>query len=306
MRVSVGGARAPLRKAGYLAVLLVVAWVLVTGIRAFFPGDAPPVSHGSPVPTAPERQPGTRPPAAHGVAGAGVLPATPYDWRPMRKRYDAAPNLRAFFHAALTQPKEGGLYYASVIRSACRKNLALATGALPARQREAVETLRTRCDFSLSELDDADRQFQATRDLNFSDDPILVRIIASLQAPSDTARADVLYAAVADGDPEVIGSLLGPTAASTIAATIARDPTTVSIYTEETVLLMQCQLGTDCTSPDSMRTLMLCSQHGWCAGNVRDALRIGLGGDFERLDQLARQMLLDLRNRKFTSIPLEH
>lgn len=301
--MSIGRNTTTLRKACYLGVLLIVACALVLGIRAILltgPAAAPQATRAT---RAPAVHADTPHPAARNVAGLPAQPTAPFDWRTMRKRYDTATNLRAFFYAALDQPKEGGIYYASVIKSTCRKNLSIATDALPVRQREAVETLRKRCDFSLSELDDADRQFQAKRDLNFSDDPILARVIASLQAPSDTARAAVLDAALADGDPEVIGSLLASTAANTIEATISKDPKTVSIYAEETVLLVQCQLGTDCTNPDAMRTLTLCTQHGWCADNVRDALRIGLGSDFERLDLLARQMTRDLHNHRFTSVP---
>ena len=255
----------------------------------------------TPAPTQPQRN------VSRADAHQTTRATTPdVDWRAMDRRYQGAPNLRAFFYAALQRPKEGGYYYASQIRSLCRRNLVLASTALPAAQRQAVDGLGTRCDFSLSELDDADRQFAAKRELNYLDDPIMARIFSYLMAPDASVRATVFQAALGDGNPDVIGSQLSSTASAAVAATPSGDPASLSNDAADVVLLIECRLGADCTSAESMRTLTLCAQHGWCADNVRDALRLGTGSQFDRLDQIARQLTTDMRNPTFSPSPPMH
>lgn len=245
------------------------------------------------------------PPPVNDVAQTVPKQGAAFDWRAMDKRYQTATNLRAFFYEALQKPTEGGYYYAAQVRSLCRRNILIAAKTLPLTQRQAVDDLSRRCDFSLSELDDADRQLAAKRDLNFGDDPIIAQIVSTLMAKDDSARAGLLNAAIAGGNPDVIGSLLSSTG-ETLAATVTKDSKMTSEYATDIVLLVQCQMGADCASPESMRTRNLCAVHGWCADNVRDALRNGLGSEFERVDQLAKQLTNDMRKPGFTPSPPLH
>lgn len=251
--------------------------------QAALPPLAAPTTHGG------ERTfflPVTEPPA----------PATPQartvHWREMQAKLEHAPSLRAFYYEALRHPEEGGYYYATAAIGAC-KEWTSTDAPVSARQQQARDALRARCDFSEQERKDAWSHFGAMRNVKFEDDPLLDKVFAILKAPDADAKANVLRRALAEGNPYLSASLVQPALAARIAEGASAKPEAVDL-SEAAQTLVACRLGAECGS-ESMAAQMLCVQHGWCGDNVTDALREGLGADFARVDGLAGQAVIDIR-----------
>jgi hypothetical protein len=219
------------------------------------------------------------------------------DWRAFEAKLAGAQSLRAFVYEVLRQPKEGGVYYAFWVLTQCKANLGKDTDGVPVPQRQSIEAMRARCDFSGQELDDAYRQIAAIRNLNFADDPILGPVFSFLKAKDDGARAAVLGAVIDTGNPIMIGAIVSTAIGNALPPGIVAPREEPGNYRWYTTMLVECQLGADCSGERSL--MELCTKNGWCAANVRDALRIGLGDKFAPLDQLATRMTNDIRKRNY-------
>lgn len=258
--------------------------------RLDMPVLAPPGAHAG------ERtifMPVTEPPAPAAPQAPGI------HWREMQAKLEHAPSLRAFYYEALRHPEQGGYYYATAAIGAC-KDWAPADGPPNARQQQVREALRARCDFSAQEREDAWGHFAAMRNLKFEDDPLLEKVFAILKAPDADAKANILRSALAEGNPYLTASLVQPALAARIAEGASAHPEAFNLP-EAAQTLVACRLGAEC-GPESMAAQMLCVQHGWCADNVTDALREGLGADFARIDGLAGQAVIDIRKGKLARL----
>jgi hypothetical protein len=207
--------------------------------------------------------------------------------------------LRAFVYDMLRQPKEGGFFQAFSIINQCKANLKMDAAGLPPSQRLAIDAMRARCDFSEQELDDARSQLEAIRNLNLAADTVVGPIVSFMQAKDDAGRTAVLAAAIDVGNPKVLGPLVSGAIESALPAGFVPDGQMASDYARYATMLVECQLGAACSGDHSLAVMDLCANHGWCADNVRDALRIGLGDRFAPLDQLATRMTIDIRKRNY-------
>jgi len=273
-----------------------VALLTLTALRWMAP---------APVPSVPGRMalPELALPAAHAGERTFFLPVTEpqaaaapqargIHWREMQDQLEHAPSLRAFYYEALRHPEEGGYYYAIAAIGACKDRPATDKPA-SARQQQVRDALRARCDFSAQEREDAWNHFGAMRNTRFEDDPLLDKTFALLKAQDADARANILRSALAEGNPYLSASLIQPALAARIAEGASDSPAAADLP-DAAQTLVACRLGAEC-GPDSMAARMLCLEHGWCGGDVSEALREGLGADFVRIDGLAGQAVIDIR-----------
>ncbi len=232
-------------------------------------------------------------PAPRAAATPTAAPAPASSWRAMHAKFVRAPSLRVFFHEAMRDPGEGAFYYAQNLLQTCRLALNAALDLPPARHAAAAE-LRQRCDFSAQELDDAERQLYAARNLDFSKDALLGGMFDYLAADGVEGRAAMLRAAFEQGNPEVIGSLVAHAVEGSMPAPAPGEADSTARGIPYGAVLVACRLGADC-GPGALRTLELCVKQGWCAGSVPAALEQGLGKHFAALDAMAAKAVRDLR-----------
>ena len=273
----------------------VLAALLAGGVALTVPPPAP-VTVDVPAPTsvnlalAPVR---STPPAT-AASPASVQPES--GWRDMHAKYTGARNLRVFFYEALRKPGNGAYFYASSVLETCWLALNATPSALPAARRNAALALRERCDFTPDGLEDAQRELNAARDLGQETDPLLGSMFDYLAADGPEGRATMLMSAFEQGNPEVIASLVMPAIEAQMAPAMTPERDSTALGVPFGAALVACRLGADC-GPDSIRTLELCMQMGWCAGSVPEALRQGLGKNFTVLDGVATRVVRDVERR---------
>lgn len=278
-----------------IAVGAVLAILLAGGVALTVPPPAP-VTVDVPAPTpvklalAPVR--GTPPATARAPAPVQQEPG----WRDMHAKYAGARNLRVFFYEALRKPGNGAYFYAMKVLDTCGLVLKATPSALPAERRNAAEALRQRCDFTVEGLADAGRELDAARNIGLSTDPLLGSMFDYLSADGPEGRAKMLVAAFEQGNPEVIASLVAPAIEAQMAPAMTPERDSTALGVPYGATLVACRLGMDC-GPDSVRTLELCMQMGWCGGSVPEALRRGLGKNFAALDGVASRVLRDIERR---------
>lgn len=277
------------------AIGAVLAILLAGGVALTVPPPAPAtvdVPAPTPVKLALAPVPGTPPAAA--TPPTAMQPES--NWRDMHARYAGARNLRVFFYEALRKPGNGAYFYAMRVLETCRLVLKAAPSALPAERRNAAEALRQRCDFTAEGLADAGRELDAARNIGLSTDPLLGSMFDYLSADGVEGRSKMLLAAFEQGNPEVIASLVAPAIEAQMAPAMTPERDSTALGVPFGATLVACRLGADC-GPDSVRTLELCMQMGWCGGSVPDALRQGLGKNFGALDGVATRVLRDIERR---------
>ncbi|WP_288381162.1 hypothetical protein [uncultured Massilia sp.] len=278
-----------------LAIGAVLAALLAGGVVLTIPSPTPLVPP-TPVP-APIKV--STPPETRTPAIAATPPATMKEpaasWRELHAKYAAAPNLRAFFYETLRKPDQGAMYYAISVLHSCRFALKDFTPALSGPRRAAAAALQQRCDFSTSELEDAERALTAVRELGPRDDVLSNSMFDYIAADSLEAREKVLLAAFEQGNPEIIAALIAPAVKDGMPAQTTPEELT-ALGMPFASLLVACRLGADC-GPGSVRTLELCMEKGWCADSIPAALRQGLGKDYAVVDRVATRVLDDIRRR---------
>lgn len=230
--------------------------------------------------------------STHPAPSTAAAPAQA-SWRDMHAKFVRAPSLRVFFYEAMRHPGDGAYYYASNLLQTCRMALKAAPG-LPPAQREAAARLRERCDFTEQGLDDAQRELHAARHLDLGKDALLGSMFDYLAADGVEGRAAMLRAAFEQGNPEVIGSLVAHALESRLPPPAPGETDSTARGTLYGAVLVACRLGADC-GPDSVRTLELCMQQGWCADDLPAALAQGLGPHFAALDEIAAKAVRDVR-----------
>lgn len=254
-----------------------------------------PVSVAVPAPRA-LPAPASRP--APAAADASTTPAAtqgpPASWRDLHARFVGAPNLRVFFYDAMRKPGSGAYFYATNVLETCRRALEQTLPALPAPRRAAADELLRRCDFTPEGLEDAERELGAARNLGLDTDPLMGSMFDYLAADGPEGRARMLLAAFEQGNPDVIASLVSPVFHERVPARDEQDSTARGVPFGGA--LVACRLGADC-GPGAPRTLELCMMLGWCADSVPAALQQGLGAHFAALDQLANQVVDEIRRR---------
>ncbi len=278
-----------------IAIGAVLAALLAGGVALTIPPPAsviadPPAP--APVKLARASVPGT--PPATAAPPAPVQPES--SWREMHAKYAGARNLRVFFYEALRKPGNGAYFYAMRVLDTCGLVLKAVPSALPAERRCAAEALRQRCDFTPEGLADAGRELDAARNIGLSTDPLLGSMFDYLSADGPEGRANMLLAAFEQGNPEVIATLVAPAIEAQMAPAMAPERDSTALGVPFGATLVACRLGVDC-GPDSVRTLELCMQMGWCAGSVPEALRQGLGKNFAALDGVVRRVVRDVERR---------
>jgi hypothetical protein len=278
-----------------IAIGAVLAALLAGGVALTVPPPAP-VIVDVPAPT-PARLahapvPGTPPVTA--MPPAAVQPEA--SWRDMHAKYAGARNLRVFFYEALRKPGNGAYFYAMRVLETCGLVLKAAPPAFADERRKAADALRQRCDFTAEGLADAGRELDAARNIGLSTDPLLGSMFDYLSADGPDGRATMLQAAFDQGNPEVIASLVAPAIEAQMAPAITPERDSTALGVPFGATLVACRLGANC-GPDSVRTLELCMQMGWCGGSVPEALRQGLGKNFAALDGVATRVLRDIERR---------
>lgn len=221
------------------------------------------------------------------------------DWRTFEAKLAAAESLRTFVYDVLRKPDEGGVYYAATVIFQCSTVLKRDTEGLPEAQRRAIEAMRARCDFSKQEADDALRQINAIRNLNFADDVVVGPASSFLRAKDNDAKAAVLGTVIDGGNPMTIGAIVSIAVRDALPSGIVPRGEGPGNYANYATMLVECQLGEACSGDHSLMVMELCTKNGWCADNVRDALRIGLGDKFAPIEQLATQMTNDIHKRNY-------
>jgi len=278
-----------------IAIGAVLAVLLAGGVALTVPPPAPAtVDAPAPSPVHLALAP------VRGTPPATAAPPTPVQqessWRDMHAKYARARNLRVFFYEALRKPGNGAYFYAMRVLETCGLVLKTAPPALPAERRNAAEALRQRCDFTPEGLADAGRELDAARNIGLGTDPLLGSMFDYLSADGPEGRANMLLAAFEQGNPEVIASLVAPAIEAQMAPAMSPERDSTALGVPFGATLVACRLGADC-GPDSVRTLELCMQMGWCGGSVPEALRLGLGRNFAALDGVATRVLRDIERR---------
>jgi len=269
----------------------VLAGVVAFTVPAPEPAPVAAVSAAKPV-VLPAAASAPRTVSAHPAPSAARAPAQA-SWRDMHAKFVRAPSLRVFFYDAMRHPGDGAYYYATNLLQTCE--LALKAGSdLSPSQREAAAQLRQRCDFTPQGLEDARRELHAARHLDLGKDALLGSMFDYLAADGVDGRAAMLRAAFEQGNPEVIGSLVAHALEGKLPPPAPGELDSTARGTLYGAVLVACRLGADC-GPDSLRTLELCLQQGWCAGSVPAALAQGLGPHFAVLDQVAAKAVRDVR-----------
>lgn len=269
---------------------------VLAGVVAFTVPAPEPASLATATPAKPVVLPAALPAPrtgfAHPAPASAGVPAQA-SWRDMHAKFVRAPSLRVFFYEAMRHPGEGAYYYATNLLQTCKQ--ALKAGPdLPPAQRDAAAQLRQRCDFTPQGLEDAERELHAARHLDLGKDALLGSMFDYLSADGVDGRAAMLRAAFEQGNPEVIGSLVAHALEGKLPPPAPGETDSTARGTLYGAVLVACRLGADC-GPDSLRTLELCMQQGWCAGSVPAALEQGLGPHFAALDQMAAKAVRDVR-----------
>jgi len=276
-----------------IAIGVVLAALLAGGVALTIPSPEPlqvavpaaiPVSLPAPV----VRN------APSSIAAPQAPPAS--TWREVHAKYAGAKNLRAFFYEALRKPGSGAYFYASRVLETCALALKATPAALPAVRRAAAEALRQRCDFTAEGLDDARRELDASRDLGLGADSLYGSMFDYLAADGPEERIRMLKTAFEQGNPDVIASLVALAIEADMAPAMTPERDSTALGVPFGAALVACRLGADC-GPDSVRTLELCMQMGWCAGSFPEALRQGLGENFKTLDGVATRVVRDVERR---------
>ncbi|GAB3388408.1 hypothetical protein [Massilia agri] len=278
-----------------IAVGAVLAILLAGGVALTVPPPAPvTVDVPAPTPVKLALAPVRSTPPATAASPAPVQPES--GWRDMHAKYAGARNLRVFFYEALRKPGNGAYFYAMRVLETCGLVLKATPSALPPERRNAAEALRQRCDFTAEGLADAGRELAAARNIGLSTDPLLGSMFDYLSADGPEGGAKMLVAAFEQGNPEVIASLVAPAIEAQMAPAMTPERDSTALGVPYGATLVACRLGMDC-GPDSVRTLELCMQMGWCGGSVPEALRRGLGKNFAALDGVATRVLRDIERR---------
>ena len=276
-----------------IAIGVVLAALLAGGVALTIPSPAPLSVAMPAAATVSLFVPAPR--SAPSVIAAPQAPPAA-NWREVHAMYAGATNLRAFFYEALRKPGNGAYFYASRVLETCGRALEATQAPLPAVRRNAAEGVPQRCDFTAEGLEDAQRELDASRNLAFHTDPLLGSMFDYLAADGPEGRAAMLLAAFEQGNPEVIATLVAPAIEAGMAPGMAPERDSTALGVPFGAGLVACGLGANC-GPESLRTLELCMQMGWCAGSVPDALRQGLGKNFAAVDRIATRVLDDIRRR---------
>ncbi|QDQ27788.1 hypothetical protein FNU76_16335 [Chitinimonas arctica] len=219
-------------------------------------------------------------------------------------------SFRAFFFDAIKHPEQGGYAYGFAALEQldhCLRAIKPAPGPPPlldAEQQAAKSTLMVRCDLSEDELNAA--RGQLAHDIDFTRDPLLTLVERSLRATGPAAKSAIAHETLALADPAILRSLQASN--MEFPAPNAQGPRYYlagrwyegkesALDMEQAWALANCELGMDC-GPDTTATLVQCVQHGWCADNLQDAVRIGLGADrYDRVSMLRQQIISAVKRR---------
>lgn len=285
-------------------LILVLSCLYVIGFVLFnSEPDAARISINSPVLEQSSEKSSDAPPNLKdellAVALKNQNPGSLPNWRSLEEQFRKAQSLRAFHYSALKRPADGGYYYAFGALALCKSLAKIVTKNDTEQPRELVE-LKYRCDFTEQDFEAAERQLEAIRSFKFSDDPLYKLTFDYLAVKDRVQRSTIVEEAITHGHPEVISSLVYPALEETIFRQSGPNKKIPPHFAFVSTLL-SCELGADC-GPNSTRALELCAHTGWCNGSVRESLNQGLGANFNQLDALVKQTVIDIRNRNFEKL----
>ncbi len=228
----------------------------------------------------------------------------------MASQFNRASSLRAFFYQAIRSPEQGGLMYGIAALGACRK---YTTGAAPkptgysAETESAIRSLTARCEMTEGDRNSGLAQVAHDRVTNWDVDPIFHKTLALAKAKSTGERRQAIEGLLELQDPIVFETLLSPVTHGEDEEIFFNDVWYPGEKGEQTiqlaVSLARCDLGWNCGA-DSVANLTMCAERGWCAQNVRESIRFGLGvqsTEFASTSTLASQLVAAFRQRTTTA-----
>jgi hypothetical protein len=128
-----------------------------------------------------------------------------------------------------------------------------------------------------------------------------------VKAKSASERRQAIEGLLELQDPIVFETLLSPVTRGENEETFFNEVWYPGEKGEQTIQLAvsmaRCELGWDCGA-DSLANLTICAEYGWCAQNVRESIRLGLGmqsTDFSSTSELASQLVAAFRQRTITA-----
>ena len=224
----------------------------------------------------------------------------------MASQFNRASSLRAFFYQAIRSPEQGGLMYGIAALGACRK---YTTGAASkptgysVEREAAIRSLTVRCEMTEGDRNTGLAQVAHDRVTNWDVDPIFHKTLALVKARSTSERRQAIEGLLELQDPIVFETLLSPVARGEDEETFFNEVWYSGEKGEQTIQLAvsmaRCDLGWNCGA-DSLANLTICAERGWCAQNVRESIRFGLGvqsTEFASTSALASQLVAAFRQR---------
>lgn len=228
----------------------------------------------------------------------------------MASQFHRASSLRAFFYQAIRSPEQGGLMYGIAALGACRKYTTGAASKLTGYSVEreaAIRSLIVRCEMTEGDRSSGLAQVAHDRVTNWDVDPIFHKTMALVKAKSTGERRQAIDGLLELQDPIVFETLLSPVTHGENEETYFNEVWYSGEKGEQTiqlaVSLARCELGWDCGA-DSLANLTMCAERGWCAQNVRESIRFGLGvqsTEFASTSVLASQLVAAFRQRSTTA-----
>ncbi|QYF91708.1 hypothetical protein KY495_12940 [Massilia sp. PAMC28688] len=250
------------------------------------------------------------------VAGPGEH----YDQsRRLLTSFNRAQSYRAFLFEAIKHPEQGGYMYAYEAFGACGVNSSQVEPVrqpvginATARQREAADLYKARCDITAADRAAATLQLTAVRGPDMQSDPLMQISFAYLKAKSPAEKKEVMAAALRSNDPllirtvvpqQVSGDGVEPGSVRLLGTDYrGKQGEELAGYAMD---LTACQLGMDC-SRNSIRALQLCADRGWCGDSVEEALRSGLdkpeGVNMHEVEQLTKAIVEAIKKKDASAL----
>ncbi len=276
------------------------AWVLWQGQA---PGDAALPAPASPVHSQPVAS--AHPVPTVGASSAAAPGATPAPLRDTLAKFNTARSYRAFIYDLNRTGAAGEAVYArSAVQLCIRARHFIKDASLTnPQQRAAAANVRGRCDMSEEELatefDAVVRKAGDVGKMDATSGRLIAAESAYDRAGTQVEEKSAVAGLLATQDPFAMYRLAGPPSGSAAQTRhfMGREydvgPNTMFDHAFELAI---CEFGLDC-GPDSPSTLMLCARRNWCAASYRDAFMAGLGPRFAQVDELAAQLVLQMKRQ---------
>ncbi len=272
---------------------------------------ASPVLAPAPTPESAAHGAGSRASAApgaitgvpHALAPPAAAPQATLPTRDMLAKFNRSQSYRAFIYEVGGHPAMGGSEYIGRALAYCKTPvLAKPRADMPdARRAAAYDALAARCDMTNEERDHAFgcRLVFSNISKYREGDALMDLVLKMHEAPERATVRALLQQMIATRDPAILTTVLManrllPGEASAhdgeyFAGKWYDGAEAVKLYQAQS--LAECELGLDCGA-QSTGTLTLCASRGWCADKRAEALRIGLGKNFDEVAKLGHAIVV--------------